>query len=145
MGKGETSFIEVGPGNVLTKLIEKIRQEPPPAEPAKLEVSAAGGGRLVEGIGRAVEKKLLAPESWLPRPTNGNGNGYGHGVGHQIVKPSSAAASRGITASTKTSNRRRTGAATCSPSRKRARSGRACGGTRIRCRRGNTATGTERQ
>ena len=26
--KGEMSFVEVGPGNVLTKLIEKIQQEP---------------------------------------------------------------------------------------------------------------------
>jgi len=30
--KGEMNFVEVGPGNVLTKLIEKIRQEPAPVE-----------------------------------------------------------------------------------------------------------------
>jgi trans-AT polyketide synthase/acyltransferase/oxidoreductase domain-containing protein len=39
-GKGETIFVEVGPGNVLTKLIEKIQQLPVPIPaPAPIPVS----------------------------------------------------------------------------------------------------------
>ena len=57
---GEMRFVEIGPGNVLTKLIEKIQQEPIPAEPAPLPKTAV--------IQTSPPARISAPAS--------NGNGH---------------------------------------------------------------------
>jgi len=94
--KGEMNFIEVGPGNVLTKLMEKIQSEPISAASSKVEMEVAQKGYLVESLRQTLTTKILPRETLQPGPTNGNG--AKHHTNTPAIKLSGELAARGIAA-----------------------------------------------
>ncbi|MBO0856871.1 MAG: ACP S-malonyltransferase [Chloracidobacterium sp.] len=94
LSKGEADFTEVGPGAVLTKLIEKIRQQPapPPTETPRsvcLPPNQADQECPVVAISNNVGKVGKVGESVKVVPTNGSASARREKPGEFKIRPES--------------------------------------------------------
>lgn len=97
--QGQTEFTEVGPGNVLTRLIEKIRQEPIPAEASKSEKVVVQASRQAQDFRPASPTNIPVQVPTRPGSSNGNRPAQHPGtISDRTI--ASTLAPRGITAAT---------------------------------------------